>query len=104
MKDIRENWKTLSAERRIEREDIAAYCIYKTLVKGYDKGHAKAKLLKAFKPISNINKLSNGVRPYNSLEESLRLIKYSAFSKWLEKDEMQILFDMSKDILSEGFK
>ncbi len=83
-KDIRPQWKTLANERKITKSDIAALCIYRSLVKGEGKEGAISRLQKAFKPITNPVKIENGAYPYGSLESALWSIKYSNFIEFLD--------------------
>jgi hypothetical protein len=96
-KDIREQWKAHAAARKITKEDIAALCIYRALIKEQMPEGAKSRLHKAFQPITNARKLANGTQPYGSLDASLNSIKYSIFAQWLDKEEMQTMLDAAKE-------
>jgi len=104
MKDIRTQWKALAAERNITREDIAALCIYRAMYKEEIPTGAKSRLHKSFKPITNPVKLANGTAPYGALEAAVSWIRYSAFSKWLDKDEMDALIEAAKATKAAGLK
>ena len=95
-KDIRPQWKALAQERKITKEDIAALCIYRALVKGEVPEGAKTRLHKAFRPITNQIKIANGAAPYAALDTALYSLKYSAFAKWLSEDEMKALIAAAK--------
>ena len=96
-KDIREQWKAHAAARKITKEDIAALCIYRALIKDQIPDGAKSRLHKSFQPITNAKKLANGAEPYGSLNASLNSIKYSIFAQWLDKEEMQAMLDAAKE-------
>lgn len=102
MKDIRQNWKALAADRKITREDIAALCLYRALVKGQGKEGAISRLQKAFKAITNPIKLENGAYPYGALESSLWAIKHSTLVAWLDEDEKTSLLALAKEIKVKG--
>jgi len=102
MKDIRQNWKALAAERKITREDIAALNLYRTLIKEQGKEEAISRLRKSFKPITNSIKLENGAYPYGSLESAIWGIKYSTFITWLEKEEQEKLIAFAKEFKVRG--
>jgi len=102
MKDIRQQWKALAAERKITREDIAALCIYRALVKEQGKNGAISRLQKSFKPITNPVKLENGAYPYGSLESALWAIKNSTLITWLDEEEKQQLLSYAKEIKVHG--
>lgn len=117
MKDIRQQWKALASARKITARDIAALCVYRALLKspdedgtrtaimqGYGKEGATARLLKAFKPVTNHIKLTNGVEPLESMLSSLRTVKYSEIYKWLDEEDQKKLYDLSIEISKERFK
>ena len=117
MKDIRQQWKALASARNISIRDIAALCVYRALLKspdedgtrtaimqGYGKEGAIARLLKAFKPITNHVKLTNGAEPLGSMLSALRTIKYSEVYKWLDEEDQKKLYDLSVEISKERFK
>jgi len=87
-KDIRPQWKALAKERKITKEDIAALCIYRAMVKGEVPEGAKTRLEKAFRPITNVVKLENGADPHGALKSAIWSIKYSKFAEWLDKDQL----------------
>jgi hypothetical protein len=96
--DIREKWKALAADRKITKEDIAALCIYRSLIKGEGLDGAKGRLYKAFTPISNPVKLENGSQPYGSLSQALGCVRWSNVIKWLDKDEAKSLEEMAQTL------
>jgi len=109
MKDIRQQWKALAAEKKIKSEDIAALCLYRAInirsdvddirtaiVCGYGQDGAKNRLLRSFKPITNQTKLINGADPQYSLKSSLNLVKYSSVAKWLAEDDLAKLLELAK--------
>jgi hypothetical protein len=103
-KDIRPLWKALAKERKITKEDIAALCIYRAMVKGEVPEGAKTRLQRAFKPITNTTKLGNGARPYGALESAVWSIKYSKFAEWLDKDELAALLEAAKKTKDAGLR
>jgi len=98
MKDIRQNWKALAADRNIKSEDIAALCIYRALVKEQGIEGALSRLRKSFKPITNPVKLANGADPDLALKNALWLTRYSALSKWLTEEEFKPIWEMGHTI------
>lgn len=98
MKDIRQEWKALAANRAIRSEDIAALCIYRALVKNEGKEGAIARLKKSFKPITNPVKLDNGAQPYYSLATALFSVKYSKVAGWLDEENKSTLVYISREI------
>jgi hypothetical protein len=98
MKDIRQNWKALAADRKIKSEDIAALCIYRALVKEQGIEGALSRLRKSFKSITNPIKLANGADPDLSLKNSLWSTKYSAFKDWLPEEEFKQIWEMAHAI------
>jgi hypothetical protein len=96
-KDIRPLWKALAKERKITKEDIAALCIYRAMVKGEVPEGAKTRLEKAFKPITNPVKLENGADPHGALKSAIWSIKYSKFAEWLDKDQFAALLEAAKN-------
>lgn len=98
MKDIRQQWKALAAERKIKSEDIAALCIYRALVKNEGKEGAIARLRKSFNPVTNTIKIQNGAAPYYALSVSLWRVKHSSLFSWLSDEEKETLVAISRDI------
>ena len=98
MKDIRQNWKALAADRKITSEDIAALCIYRALVKEQGIEGALSRLRKSFKPITNPVKLENGADPNLALKNSLWSVKYSAIKGWLTEEEFKPILEMAAEI------
>jgi len=101
-KDIRQQWKALASERKITKEDIAALCIYRAMVRDEVPVGAKSRLRRAFNPITNKTKLENGARPYGSLESAVNSIKYSTFATWLDKNELAALLEAARTTRSAG--
>jgi len=101
-KDIRPQWKSLAAERKITKEDIAGLCIYRALVKGEGKEGAISRLKKAFKPVTNPVKIENGAYPYGSLASALWSVKYSTFVQWLDEKDRDSIIAIAKDIKVRG--
>lgn len=102
MKDIRQNWKALAADRKITREDIAALCLYRALVKEQGKEGAISRLRKSFKAITNPVKLENGAYPFGALESSLWSIRHSTLITWLDEEEKQAMLTLAKEIKVKG--
>jgi len=101
--DIRQQWKALAVNRTISKEDIAALCIYRALVKEQGKEGAISRLRKSFKPITNPVKLANGADPNFSLKMALWGTRHSVLITWLEPEEQKILGDLSKELYKEKF-
>ena len=101
-KDIRPQWKTLAQERKITKEDIAALCIYRSLIKGEGKEGAISRLKKAFKPVTNPVKIENGAYPFGSLQSALWSIKYSNIMDWLDEPQKVAIIAIAKDIKISG--
>lgn len=99
--DIRPQWRKLAAERKITKEDIAALCLYRSMLRGGEKEDTLARLRKSFKPVTNIVKLDNGAYPYGSLQESLRMLKYSTVITWMTSEEAALLLSLAKSIEKE---
>lgn len=99
--DIRPQWRELAAKRKITKEDIAALCLYRSLLKGGNTEDTLARLRKSFKPITNIVKLDNGAYPYGSLQEAMRMLKYSTVTTWLTETETKMLYSFALVILKE---
>lgn len=87
MKDIRQEWKAHAASKQITSEDIAALCIYRTLVKEQSEEDALSRLKKSFTPVTNPVKLANGANPIHSLRNALWMVKNSVFAEWLTDEE-----------------
>lgn len=98
MKDIRQNWKALAADRNTKCEDIAALCLYRALAKEQGKEGAIYRLRKSFNPITNSVKLENGAEPYFALSTALRLLKYSTVFSWFPESEKQAILDLAREI------
>lgn len=96
--DIWDKWKALAASREITKEDIAALCIYRSMIKGEGKEGAISRLRKSFTPISNLVKIENGAAPYFSLSEAIFFSKNSKLASWLAEDERKQLITITRDI------
>ncbi len=99
--DIRPKWKALAQERKITKEDISALCLYRALTQLDGREEALARLFKAFKPITNNVKLTNGAARYGALKEALRMFQYSAVATWLTPDESKKLQALGQELLKE---
>ena len=103
MKDIRQQWKALAADRNINSRDMAALAIYRSLKKGEGKEGAISRLRKSFKPVTNTVCLENGAAPYHALYLALWGIKYSAnLIKWLDEEDAQAILSLVKEIKIKG--
>lgn len=71
-KDINTLWKTLAANKQNSSVNHIQYCILRAMeAKGEDKlAITKHLMRKAFSPITNINKLSNGSTPFQSIADN----------------------------------
>jgi hypothetical protein len=94
-------WKILADARTISAQDIAALCLLRSL-KSEDTENTKARLHRAFSPITNEIKLKNGSTPYGSLERALRWLKYSEFAKQLPEATLKEMEALAKETLSKG--
>lgn len=111
MKNIRKQWKAHASAQKISSRDIAALCIYRSLLKhgnetlpqGYGKEGAIQRLRKSFKPITNTVKLENGCTPFCTLVESLRLIKYSEVYSWLDEADQKDMLALASELAKEKF-
>ena len=103
--DVRENWKALAADRKITSSDIAALCIYRSMLRGEGAAGAESRLRKSFFPITNQVKLDNGAAPFGSLRIALGLIRYSTFYTWLTTAEQDAMWAIAKELsTSKAFK
>lgn len=102
MKDIRQNWKALAAKKEITRSDIAALCIYRSLLKDEGKEGAISRLKGSFRPITNPIKLDNGAYPYGSLRFALSELRSSHLISWLDLDDAAKILDIAKSINAWG--
>ena len=100
-KDIRPQWKDLAAKHNISKADMAALCVYRSLVKNQGKEGAIGRLQKSFKPITNPVKLANGAHAHRAVKEALRSISYSTFKTWLSEDELKAVITLAKEIGKE---
>jgi hypothetical protein len=96
-------WKTLADAKKITSQDVAALCLLRSL-KSNDTENTRARLLRAFKPITNKIKLENGAAPFGALELALRWLKYSEFAKQLPEDTQKQMEALAKETLSKGLK
>ena len=96
-------WKKLADARTISAQDIAALCLLRSL-KSSDTANTRARLHRAFSPITNKIKLENGATPYGSLERALRWLRYSDFAKQLPEATMKEMEALAKETLSKGLK
>jgi hypothetical protein len=101
--DIRAKWKALSADRKITKEDIAALCIYRSLIAGEGKEGAISRLKKSFKPITNPVKLENGMDPYGALKSAIWGTRHSVVLTWLEPQEKAALQALATELQREKF-
>lgn len=99
--DIRRNWKSLADKKDISSADMAALCVYRSLIKGQGKEGAISRLRKAFRPITNPVRLANGTDAHMSVKSSLRGIPYSTFAGWLTKEELKDVTTMAQEIAKE---
>lgn len=95
MKDVRQEWKAHAASKKITSQDIAALCIYRTLVKEQNEEAALSRLKKSFTPVTNPIKLANGANPTASLKNALWMVKNSVFVEWLTAEEYKPLGEMA---------
>lgn len=113
-KEIKKNWKNLSKEKRITKQDIATLCLYRSLfipdtsdktrellAYGTDKNGAIQRLKKSFQPITNSVRLNNGEHPYRSLLQALSMVRYSTMFDWLTENEQVKLLALSNLIKGE---
>lgn len=96
--DIRAQWKALAADRKITNQDIAALCIYRSMIRGEDKEATIQRLRKSYTPITNTVKLANSASPYWSVRVALYMIRNSSLIEWLTPDEKQALLSIAKAI------
>lgn len=104
IKDIRPQWKALAASRQITKEDIAAYCIWKSLYNDQIPESTKERLLKSFSPITNKIKLENGADARGALRVAINSLKYSNVAQWLDEDELKLLLEEAKILKTLGLK
>lgn len=102
MKDIRNQWKSHAKNGDISSTDMATYIIYKGIVGEQSIDQIIIKLHKAFKPISNPNKLANGCTANQSFTYALRAIKYSTFVHWLDDEDTNSILGIAKSILDSN--
>jgi hypothetical protein len=99
--DIRPQWKELANKKAVSSSDMAALCIYRSLVKGQGKEGAIGRLQKAFRPITSPIKLKNGVIPHMAVKFSLYSVGRSTVVEWLTKEELSALVTMAQEIAKE---
>jgi len=100
---VKEIWKKLANARTLTSQDAAALCLLRSL-KSDDTANTRARLLRAFSPITNKVKLENGAKPFGSLELALRWLKYSEFAKQLPEETQKQMEALAKETLSKGLK
>jgi hypothetical protein len=100
--DIRPQWKALAADRKITSQDIAALCIYRSMIKGKGKDDAIERLRRSFIPVTNPIKLANGAAPFWGMTLALYMIRNSTLIEWLSPDEKQELLLIAKSIKITG--
>ena len=106
MKDIRQNWKTISSAKTITSTDVVALCIYRTLQQEESVAEALQRLKKSFTPITNSIKLANGATPHFSLRTTLAgfwYLKYnnSSLTRWLPEENYEAVRAMALELLKE---
>jgi hypothetical protein len=100
--DVREKWKALAAARKITSSDIAALCIYRSVLRGEGAAGAESRLRKSFFPITNQVKLDNGAAPFGSLKNALGLSRYSTFFSWLTPSEQESMQNIAQELYKSG--
>ena len=100
--DVRENWKALAADRKITSSDIAALCIYRSMLRGEGATGAESRLRKSFFPITNKVKLDNGAAPFGSLNSALWQIRHSTFFSWLTPLEQEAMWNIVQELRKSG--
>jgi hypothetical protein len=96
--DVRENWKALAADRKITSSDIAALCIYRSILRGEGATGAESRLRKSFFPITNQVKLDNGAAAYGALNSALWLTRHSTFYTWLTQSEQIAMWNIALEL------
>jgi hypothetical protein len=99
--DIRPQWKELANKKAVSSSDMAALCIYRSLVKGQGKEGAISRLQKAFRPITNPIKIKNGALPHMAVKFALYSIPRSTVASWLTMEELKALAPMAQEIAKE---
>lgn len=94
MNSIKSLWKQLASESSFTATDIAALCLFRSMVAESPVDSAVCQLLQAFSPVTNPVKLSNGRLPYQSLVDALgsyRLSKSPLVSQQSTEDQQTFL-------------
>ena len=95
--DIRAQWKALAAKKEITCHDMAALCLYRSLIKGEGLEGAVSRLKKSFSPLKNQKKIDNTDHVYGSMFRALSLAKYSHLKDWLTKTELEQLAKLARE-------
>lgn len=95
--DIRAQWKALAAEKKLTVEDMAALCLYRSILKGEGLDGAISRLKKSFSPITSKVKLENGCTPYGSMLRAAGFAQYSHLKDWLTKEEKEQLAKLGNE-------
>ena len=105
MKDIRTLWKARAAAKAISSLDLAALCIYKSLL-AEEEGleGASTRLHKAFTPVTNPRKLANGCTPYSTAQSAILFAYRSTVATWLDREDLDKLQARGQAIYQAGFK
>lgn len=96
-------WKQLASSKKIAKEDVLAFCIYRAINFKHTPGkQAAVELLrKAFTPVSNQTKLSNGCKRYDGLYNAIYNLRSSAFLAAMDDSDRHAIAEMVKSIWSE---
>jgi hypothetical protein len=100
--DIRSKWKARAAIRNTTSADIAALCIYRSMIRGECKQATIARLRRSFTPVSNPIKLQNGHSRWHGLASGLFAVKFSPLLEWMTKEESVELLGIAKSINAYG--
>ncbi len=110
---IQELWKQLARDKRVNPVATVAYSLIRAMnSKSNDKvAVARGILLSAFTPISNTNKLANGNKPFQSLDNSISSLsvlitmapKAVFGGEILTEDEMKSLADLVKEVRKDPY-
>jgi hypothetical protein len=102
--DTRAKWKARAALRNITSADIAALCIYRSVMRGEGLEGAESRLRKSFFPITNKVKLDNGAAPFGSLNSALWSVRGSVLYSWLTPSEQDAVWKIAQELRKEAFK
>jgi len=94
--DIRAQWKALAAKKEITKEDMAALCLYRSLIKDQGLEGAVSRLKKSFSPLKNQVKIDNTDHIYGTMFRAIHMAKYSHLAKWITKKELDNLLVLVK--------